>query len=211
MMVENEELDAAERALGTLPRGDETSAQAMMREQWEQRLSPLNDFIDPVPPPTDMFDRIRARIDQNRTKVVALAERRARHWRTTALSAMAASIALAAWIAFQPAPAGRYIAVMTPGGTGPAIVVELDTVSGTAILRPFRHEAENDGTLEVCHVPAGGTPVSLGLADPNGDAHMPMAAAPGDTIAISLEPDGGSPTGQPTGPVLYAGVLQVAE
>ncbi|MGY4667666.1 anti-sigma-K factor RskA [Ewingella americana] len=30
---------------------------------------------------------------------------------------------------------------------------------------------------------------------------------PGSTLAISLEPQGGSPTGQPTGAVLYSGAI----
>ncbi len=34
----------------------------------------------------------------------------------------------------------------------------------------------------------------------------------GDTVfAVSLEPEGGSPTGQPTGPVLYTGKLVATE
>jgi anti-sigma-K factor RskA len=35
-------------------------------------------------------------------------------------------------------------------------------------------------------------------------ATLPVA---GDQVAISIEPAGGSPTGQPTGPVIAAGAL----
>jgi anti-sigma-K factor RskA len=36
--------------------------------------------------------------------------------------------------------------------------------------------------------------------------HQALLTAP-LTLAVSLEPEGGSPTGQPTGPVLYQGQL----
>lgn len=51
-------------------------------------------------------------------------------------------------------------------------------------------------------------PVSLGLLPTTGSGTMKMPAGiKGDqlTLAVSLEPVGGSPTGQPTGPVLTSG------
>lgn len=43
---------------------------------------------------------------------------------------------------------------------------------------------------------------------------MPLTAPAGESLtnipalAVSLEPAGGSPTGQPTGPVLYSGAIE---
>jgi anti-sigma-K factor RskA len=58
----------------------------------------------------------------------------------------------------------------------------------------------------------GGAPVSLGLLEPQGPSRItvpddlrPVLA--GATLAVSDEPPGGSPTGQPTGAVLAAGVF----
>jgi anti-sigma-K factor RskA len=41
------------------------------------------------------------------------------------------------------------------------------------------------------------------------ETHLPAAAlmAAGATLAISVEPKGGSPTGQPTGPVILSGKI----
>jgi anti-sigma-K factor RskA len=56
---------------------------------------------------------------------------------------------------------------------------------------------------------AGGAPVSLGLMPQSGQRSLALsdaqraALADAKQIAISLEPPGGSPTGAPTGPVLY--------
>lgn len=55
---------------------------------------------------------------------------------------------------------------------------------------------------------ADGTPVSLGLLPTAGTGTLKLpAGVAGDTLtlAVSLEPVGGSPTGQPTGPVLTSG------
>jgi anti-sigma-K factor RskA len=59
----------------------------------------------------------------------------------------------------------------------------------------------------------GGAPVSLGLMPHTGDHHRVLNAAQraalgvSKQIAVSLEPEGGSPTGAPTGPVLLVAPL----
>ena len=62
-------------------------------------------------------------------------------------------------------------------------------------------------------IPPGGKPHSLGLVDPARPVKvmvppelLPQVTAD-STLAISLEPQGGSPTGQPTGPVIANGKL----
>ena len=65
-------------------------------------------------------------------------------------------------------------------------------------------------SLQLWLIPAGKQPVSLGLLANNSATRIEMdqkTLAAGSTIAISLEPQGGSPTGLPTGPVLYSGLL----
>jgi anti-sigma-K factor RskA len=62
-------------------------------------------------------------------------------------------------------------------------------------------------------VPAQGTPHSLGVIDPSRPQLMAMPAAlvgqlrPGATVAISLEPLGGSPREGPSGPVVATATL----
>jgi len=75
-----------------------------------------------------------------------------------------------------------------------------------AALEPAR-------VLELWAIPAGGKPISLGLVPDAGKGRIQLSkeqqallTAP-LTLAVSLEPQGGSPTGQPTGPVLYQGAL----
>jgi anti-sigma-K factor RskA len=65
-------------------------------------------------------------------------------------------------------------------------------------------------SLELWAVPRQGGPKSLGLLEAEhatlklaGDADRALGDVP--LLAVSLEPRGGSPTGAPTGPVLYSG------
>ena len=69
---------------------------------------------------------------------------------------------------------------------------------------------------ELWVIPPGGKPRSLGTMGTSKQMHMRLADAlaqllqQGATIAISVEPPGGSPTGAPTGPVVVAGSLKQA-
>jgi anti-sigma-K factor RskA len=58
--------------------------------------------------------------------------------------------------------------------------------------------------------PGAAHPQSLGVIPPDGvlrlDA-LPPSVRDGATLAISIEPPGGSPTRQPTGPVVFVGAL----
>ena len=69
---------------------------------------------------------------------------------------------------------------------------------------------------ELWVIPPDGKPRSLGTMSSTRKMHMRLADAlasllqQGATIAISVEPPGGSPTGQPTGPVVASGSLDKA-
>ena len=64
-----------------------------------------------------------------------------------------------------------------------------------------------DKDLELWALPKGETkPHSLGVFPPSG-RQLTAELAPDTQLLVSLEPKGGSPTGQPTGPVLYGGWL----
>ena len=67
--------------------------------------------------------------------------------------------------------------------------------------------------MELWLIPQGGRPHSLGLIQPGQPIRLTIppelsgSVIKDATLAVSLEPPGGSPTGQPTGPVIAAGPL----
>jgi anti-sigma-K factor RskA len=200
---------------------------------WRERLAPLADAVAPVAPPPDLFARIEARLDADEratarstapgAEPVSLDEvrrlRRAlRGWRIAAggLGALAAAAALALAVlapgVFAPAepPQERYVAVVDRGGALPALIVQVDVAQGLVRVRAPAAEAPPERDLELWLVAEGAAPRSLGLVRDEADIRVEPAvarAAPGATLAVSVEPPGGSPTGAPTGPVVYTGVL----
>jgi anti-sigma-K factor RskA len=69
---------------------------------------------------------------------------------------------------------------------------------------------------ELWVIPADGKPRSLGTMPRTARMHARLEPAmarelhQGATLAISVEPTGGSPTGSPTGPVVASGKLERA-
>ena len=113
-----------------------------------------------------------------------------------------------------PAP-GRFVAVLQgDSGTPPAFLLTVDVGNRTITVRRVAATPEPGRSHELWLVSDRfPTPHSLGVV---GAAEFTQRAAltayDPDTIhtasyAISLEPEGGSPTGAPTGPFLFAGRL----
>ena len=80
--------------------------------------------------------------------------------------------------------------------------------NGSLIIRPSTAiPVPADKDLELWSLAQGETrPRSLGVLPPSGK-QVTESLAPNTQLLVSLEPKGGSPTGQPTGPVLYGGWL----
>jgi anti-sigma-K factor RskA len=107
----------------------------------------------------------------------------------------------------QPAPPA-YVAMLQSEKAGATWLVSVSPEQGRMnikVLAGSPADAKHDCQLWVI---ADGKPVSIGVIPRSGGASMPwpstVAFAEGLTVAVSMEPAGGSPTGQPTGPVIAA-------
>jgi len=80
------------------------------------------------------------------------------------------------------------------------------------VVRPTTSiSVPNDKDLELWALAQGEMrPRSLGILPPSG-RQLTAKLTPNTQLLVSLEPKGGSPTGQPTGPVLYGGWLTTIE
>ena len=173
---------------------------------WEARLMPLALRLAPLAPSAEVWPQIEARL---RTPVRA---------RRPALRALAAVLALAAlfvavyvaWQVTQP-PTLQNIATLTTAQGTPVWSIELDAARARLRAVALAGAAAQEGhSFELWALPAAqGVPVSLGLLPDAGEIERTLSAAQRGAlasaakIAVSLEPPGGSPTGAPTGPVLY--------
>jgi anti-sigma-K factor RskA len=111
-------------------------------------------------------------------------------------------------------PAGRYVAVLQKDASQPAFLLTVDLDRRTLVIRRVAAEREPGKSFELWLVSEKFPgPRSLGVVEGDEFTQRPTLAAydrdtiDGATYAISLEPEGGSPTGTPTGPVLYLGKL----
>jgi anti-sigma-K factor RskA len=186
---------------------------------WQERLMPLTLAIPPEAPPARVWQRIQARIGAadatGRTESHDLWSRLAL-WRGVAGFASVAAVALAVQLA-RPTPVQPPIVVVLSstaapaGGVAAASFVASISGDGRALVtQPLVNVGlQPDRALELWAIPPGGAPRSLGLISARGTTVLQKREAleGADTLAVSLEPPGGSPTGAPTGPVLYAGKL----
>jgi anti-sigma-K factor RskA len=199
--LEGEERRAAERLLAT------DAAFAHSVAAWEQRLMPLAAQVTPVAPPTELWQRIEADISPSTTAEILPFRRRVRFWQGTTVTALAIAASLAAFIVLrQPNP--KNIAVLSPMSGGTPVLIATSERNGVLIVQPTVPITVPAGKdLELWALPQGETkPRSLGVLPPSG-RQLVAELTSNTQLLVSLEPKGGSPTGQPTGPVLYGGSL----
>jgi anti-sigma-K factor RskA len=228
-MSEAEDIDmlAAEYALGTLPAAERAAIALRARSEaplaaaiaaWERRLGPLAETIPPREVPPGVWSRIEASIADGGDGNVVGIERRLNRWRaaTFAASAIAASLALFVGIRelAPPTEDKMLVAVLQKDAQSPAFLVSVDLDKRQLTIRAVAAKPEPGKSYELWLVHDElKTPRSLGLIGAQPVTVGPTLAsyAPNviedATLAVSLEPAGGSPTGVPTGPVLYAGKL----
>ena len=210
---------AAEYVLGTLEGDEALEAARLLRDDpaftamvraWETRLAPLADVVEPVVPPPALWDRIAAATAEASPTATVLplpVRRRLRIWQASTGVALAIAASLAAFIVLRPVPAPR-VAVLVPSSGGVPFLVATAEPNGALTVRPnVTIAVPSDRDLELWALAAGETrPRSLGVL-PAAGRQLVASLPPGTQLLVSLEPRGGSPTGQPTGPVLYGGRL----
>ncbi|MFM9936977.1 MAG: anti-sigma factor domain-containing protein [Novosphingobium sp.] len=225
-LLEGEELaDARRRTLQ-----DPEFARAVA--DWQARLAPMLDEVAPVEPGPDVWSRIELAMAASPRGEVLQLRRAVRRWQIgTGLSSglAAAAAVVLALLSVRPAPpmpapvqtqvassapAMKALAVaLAPGPqNGPVMLVYIPSEHRLlAVAHGFARRAGHDYQLWL--IPEGAKPIALGLLEGNG---VQAVALPQNlvrtinakaSLAISLEPTGGSPTGLPTGPVLTSGKI----
>jgi anti-sigma-K factor RskA len=230
--------DAAEYALGVTTADQRREAErriasdpafAGLVSAWDERFAPLIDAIPEKTPPRVVWMRIAAQLG------LAPAQASGRPgvwsniqiWRAaTAVFGVAAAAAVVVLLAYpktvvmpaQPqAPvqdASLTSVGLLKGEEGPAsFVVTLDRANRRLTIAPVTGASPSDKSFEMWILPKGQNPISLGVMDGKDVVTIDTDKLIGPdgsraTLAVSVEPLGGSPTGLPTGPVVASGQLQ---
>jgi anti-sigma-K factor RskA len=181
---------------------------------WEERLHPLSDLAAPVEPPFRVWEAIAARITRPAPKPAApRLWDNLLLWRWFTAGFAAASAILALWIAVTPATGPSLVAVLHPPQQDQASWVATAGRSGLTVRAVTAATPPGDRAFELWAIAPGATrPRSLGVIPANGElmlAPLPPDLREGSTLAISIEPVGGSPTQQPTGPVVFVGSVKL--
>ena len=195
---------------------------------WRDRLMPLAATVAPVEPSAALWARIETRIHGASATLHALPATQAAEswWRQLAFWRGLSGLATAAALAFAvllaaPGPSQPPVIVVLSAATPPAgadagavvpasFVASISADGRAMVTRPLVNVALQPGrALELWALPASGAPRSLGLiaADKATLVQRGKVLDGTTALAVSLEPPGGSPTGAPTGPVLYVGKL----
>jgi len=199
-------------------------------EAWTARLGPLAEAAPAVEPPARVWAAVERRIGaapQGRQRgfieflfgrpteaVPSLATAGLWYcvsfWRQVGIAGAAMALLLFVYLFVAPPSVPTHVALLADAANKPVVMVSLDLHHDRLTLDAARLPAAEAGkSLELWILPPQGNPRSLGVL-PAGPLSLPIdrqAAADlaHGALAVSLEPAGGSPTGLPTGPVLYSG------
>lgn len=222
---------AAEHALGLLEGDELATARRLMLsdvdfaravDEWRHRLAPLMADMASLPVPDHIWPAIeRQLVGQLGTDNAVTTLRRSNPWKTATWVSGGIAAALAAFLVFgQPSPAPiippqpdtMMIAQLSGDDMVQPVVASFNADKSMLKIKPADHPTPGRST-ELWIIPEGGKPSSLGVVSLDKGGEMPVAPAHRSmfhdraTLAISVEPMGGSPTGAPTGPVIAAGGL----
>jgi anti-sigma-K factor RskA len=217
--------------VGELPEAVSDSIAASLAKSLSE---PVEERGERVPAPLVIPPELEPKVERS-ANVVQLA-RRVSRWRrmTIVMGAIAALLALYIGLAqFAPglvplgprAPAvaqsqgpaqlgARLVAVLQQEPTAPAFLLTIDPQSRTLVVRRVSATPEAGRSYELWLISSQfPTPKSLGVVGNDEFTERPI---PGNfdvatlrtaSYAVSLEPSGGSPSGVPTGPVLFTGKI----
>lgn len=226
-MADDLSMTAGEYVLGTLDAAEQRAfartlltdpAAVALVADWQERLSPLLLTAAEAAVPDELWARIdvatRPAANDNqpiwRWKIATVA--------AAMLAMVTSGIALRpraepqAPIVAQQAPEqgfAQQIAALSSEGGSPALLVTYDAGSGRMRVLPVNVSRKPGHSLELWVIAGKAAPKSIGLLPKEGAALSQLKVDPAldTTIAVSVEPVGGSPTGAPTGPVVYSGKM----
>ena len=226
-----DDLLAAEYVLGVLPaderqiasgRIDAETGFARLVDSWEVHLSPMAAAYAEVEPPATVKPAIDRRLFSS-TAASTTAAPSGSLWSSLAFWRGLTAAALAALVLYVAVPyvrtpvvvpQERLVASLAADGSDVKYLVVYDAGRRDVGLSLVSGERAAGKDFELWMIEGKNAPVSMGVIPAGQVTHIPVTPAvqqklaQGAVLAVSVEPTGGSTTGQPTGPVVAAGDLK---
>ena len=210
---------AADYAIGLMPATARRRFDALLLDDaalrvelghWQEALASMTGALPERPVPEHVWAGIKSRIEPQVLHVPA----KQALWKNLRVLAAACAVVVAVTVGvlYQRDTGVAYNATLVNANQQPAL--QIKAFADHLQVEPLSLAAVTSAQdLELWAIKPGGKPISLGLVPAVGKGRIQLSEAQRAlltaplTLAVSLEPHGGSPTGQPTGPVLYQGQL----
>ncbi|ARQ56569.1 anti-sigma K factor RskA-like protein [Rhizobium sp. Kim5] len=221
-----DEVLAGEYVLGVLSLQDRRVVEERMRHdrtfaaivsRWEANLSAFNDEYDGVGPNRETFKQIESRLFGDAGKPASFSHglwNSAVFWRSLAFACIVVAVSaviFASGVVPQPEGPAPLVAELSGENNAINLRASYELQSGRLKIVPVAAGKPEEKSLELWLVPGGGLAKSLGVFQPGESGELVIPAelrnhvTDGASLAVSLEPFGGSPTGQATGPIVASG------
>ena len=218
---------AAEYVLGTMKGGARRRFEEYAKRdpalhadirRWEAHFTPLTDLLPAIDPPARLWSRIEAKLDacspSMATKSATGLWENLPFWRNLGIGAATlAAAVLIAFVTLKPAePEPILTAVLSEENSDPRVIIQ-QPKSDVLLVKMVKPWRTNSGfSHELWVIPKDGKPRSLGIINAAANTKINLAdldtkLVNGTTMAVSLEPLGGSTTGAPTGRVVCRGSI----
>lgn len=222
-----DEVLAGEYVLGVLPLPDRLRVEHRLRSdkafqaivsRWQENLASFNTEYAAEAPPSWLYGAVENKLFPKPAveRSGGLIWKSLTFWRGLTLVSLSAAIFLAAsagGLFRKPATNAPMVATLGSGTSSISLVTLFDRQTGRLNVTPVAAGAAKSKSLELWLIEGDSAPVPLGVFPDQGDGSivippdMRNRLKDGATLAVSLEPFGGSPTGKPTGPVVASGKI----
>lgn len=216
---------AAEYALGTLPLSERLSFERRLLddnvlrksvEWWNTQFAPMSDSVDAVAPSPAVLKRIEERLFPEQIRATSWLESLGL-WRGLTAASVAGMLVFGGLYASstlrQDIEPSVFVAQLSDINSDVELVAYYDGQTQTLRLNRTSGAALPNRSLELWVIPTGEKPISLGILPEDAVHEIPIpqelraAVTSQSVLAVTDEPEGGSPSGDPTGPVLAAGSI----
>ncbi len=222
---DGDDLVAAEYVLGVLPiderrdvaRRIETDKDfARLVARWQDHFDPLNDQFEPVSAPYHIKDQVDHRLFGTEAPPLQMPLwNSVIFWRGLAFAALAlALIGFGRDIIQRPTPPIQFVASMAADGSPVRTMAIFDNQTRKLKVTVVAGDMPQDHSLELWLIAGNESPLSLGImkSPQVTEFTLPQPVAAklqnGTTLALTVEPVGGSPSGAPTGAIVAAGTVR---